>query len=54
MTRGAAARAPGEAAAAPAQDLQLPNKPDSLKFAVIGDNGNGEKRQYDIAEQMAT
>jgi len=40
-------------AAAPAQDLELPNKPDSLKFAVIGDNGNGEKRQYDIAEQMA-
>jgi calcineurin-like phosphoesterase family protein len=53
VTSAEAARAPRAVAAAPAQDLQLPNKPDSLKFAVIGDNGNGEKRQYDIAEQMA-
>jgi calcineurin-like phosphoesterase family protein len=44
--------APGTASVVPGQDVQLPNKPDSLKFAVIGDNGNGEKRQYDIAQQM--
>lgn len=37
-------------AAAP---LPLPNLEDSLKFAVIGDNGNGEQAQYDLAEQMA-
>jgi predicted phosphodiesterase len=35
-----------------AQETALPNKPDSLKFAVIGDNGTGEKEQYDLAEQM--
>jgi hypothetical protein len=49
---GEAPGAPKDAAVAPAQEVQLPNKPDSLKFAVIGDNGNGEKRQYDIAQQM--
>jgi len=31
----------------------LPNKPDSLKFAVIGDNGTGERPQYDIGRQLA-
>ena len=25
-----------------AQDLALPNRPDSVKFAAIGDNGTGE------------
>src|SRR5947207_2001883 len=48
--------APGassHSAIAPAQAIQLPNTPDSLKFAVMGDNGNGEKRQYDVAQQMA-
>src|SRR6187200_3551445 len=40
----APAQAPGQVA--------LPNKPDSLHFAVIGDNGNGEKGQYDVGEQM--
>jgi predicted MPP superfamily phosphohydrolase len=30
----------------------LPNTPDSLKFAVIGDNGTGNAPQYEVAEQM--
>ena len=33
--------------------VPLPNKPNSLHFAVIGDNGTGDSRQYDVAEQMA-
>jgi len=33
--------------------VPLPDKPDSLHFAVIGDNGNGEKEEYDTAAQMA-
>jgi len=35
-----------------AQDLALPLKPDSVRFAVIGDNGTGTQRQYDVAKQM--
>jgi Calcineurin-like phosphoesterase len=35
-----------------AQQLTIPNKPDSLKFAAIGDNGTGEQPEYDIANQM--
>jgi hypothetical protein len=31
---------------------QLPRVPDSLKFAVIGDNGNGSREQMEIAQQM--
>jgi predicted MPP superfamily phosphohydrolase len=31
----------------------LLNKPDSVKFAVIGDNGTGDREQYDVARQMA-
>jgi hypothetical protein len=31
----------------------LPNRPDSLKLAVIGDNGTGDQAQYDVARQMA-
>ena len=30
----------------------LPNKEGSVKFAVIGDNGTGDKPQYEVAEQM--
>ena len=33
--------------------VPLPNKPDSLHFAVIGDNGTGESAQYEIGQQMA-
>jgi predicted MPP superfamily phosphohydrolase len=35
-----------------AQELSVPNKPDSVKFVAIGDNGTGEQPQYDIADQM--
>jgi hypothetical protein len=30
----------------------LPNRPGSLKFAAIGDNGTGDRPQYEVAEQM--
>jgi hypothetical protein len=35
-----------------AQQGSLPTKPDSLKFAVIGDNGTGKKPQFEVAAQM--
>ncbi len=31
----------------------LPNRPDSLKFAVMGDMGTGDKPQYEVAQQLA-
>lgn len=39
---------------APAQNGAdaLPIRPDSVKFAVIGDNGTGEKPEYDVGQQM--
>jgi predicted phosphodiesterase len=43
----AARPAPGD------PEVPLPNKPDSLKFAVIGDNGNGDPAEYETARQMA-
>jgi predicted MPP superfamily phosphohydrolase len=45
---------PATVVAAPrAEVVALPNRPDSLKFAVIGDNGTGGSDQYDIGKQMA-
>jgi 3',5'-cyclic AMP phosphodiesterase CpdA len=35
-----------------AQTQALPNKPDSVKFAAIGDNGNGSQEQRDVGNQM--
>jgi len=35
-----------------AQQLLLPDKPDALRFAIIGDNGTGGKAQYAVARQM--
>lgn len=35
-----------------AQDLTLPLKPGSVRFAAIGDMGNGGKEQYAVAGQM--
>ena len=32
--------------------LTLPNKSDSLKFAVLGDFGTGSRQQYELAAQM--
>ena len=48
--------AAGQAAATPAQaplPLTLPNKPDSLKFGVMGDFGTGKREQYQLGEVMA-
>jgi Calcineurin-like phosphoesterase len=35
------------------QSVTLPNTSGSVKFAVIGDNGNGDKAQYEIGTLMA-
>jgi 3',5'-cyclic AMP phosphodiesterase CpdA len=35
-----------------AAQLSLPLKDKSVRFAVIGDNGTGEKPQYEVAERM--
>jgi 3',5'-cyclic AMP phosphodiesterase CpdA len=32
--------------------LTLPNRPDTVKFAVLGDNGTGNQPQDDVAQQM--
>ena len=32
--------------------LSVPNRTDTFKFAVIGDNGDGSKAQYEVAGQM--
>jgi hypothetical protein len=40
------------ASAPTAQPTALPNRSDSVKFAVIGDNGTGDRPQFDIAQQM--
>jgi len=35
-----------------AQTTALPNRADSLKFAAMGDNGTGDRPQYEVAQQM--
>jgi len=35
------------------QSPTLPNRPNSLKFAVIGDNGTGDPAQYEVGRRMA-
>jgi predicted phosphodiesterase len=37
----------------PAQDLRLPLKNGSVKFAVIGDTGTGDKHQISVANRLA-
>jgi hypothetical protein len=37
-----------------AQSVALPNRPDSVKFAAIGDNGTGDRPQYEVAQQMTS
>jgi 3',5'-cyclic AMP phosphodiesterase CpdA len=37
----------------PAQTQRLPNAAESVKFAVIGDNGTGDRPQYEVGAQMA-
>jgi hypothetical protein len=41
------------ALAAPAAQIVTLGRPDSLKLAVIGDNGNGTREQYEVGTQMA-
>jgi hypothetical protein len=36
-----------------AQATALPNRPDSLKFLAMGDNGTGDREQYEVGQQMA-
>jgi calcineurin-like phosphoesterase family protein len=36
-----------------AQSQRLPNAAASVKFAVIGDNGTGDRPQYEVGAQMA-
>jgi hypothetical protein len=47
-----ATRALAIAGSLSAQDLQLPNRPDSLHFAVLGDTGTGGRGQYQVAERL--
>jgi len=51
-TRGGEATFSQAQTAAPALALTLPNKPDSLKFAVLGDFGTGARQQYELGVQM--
>jgi len=54
LVAGALAVIVCRAGAQPQQaQVALPNKPNSLHFAVIGDNGTGDERQYDVGQQMA-
>jgi hypothetical protein len=44
---------PQSSPAAPLVDLKLLNKKGTVKFAVIGDNGTGDREQYEIGTEMA-
>jgi predicted phosphodiesterase len=46
-----AAQTPQQAQQVP--ETPLPNRPDSLKFAVLGDFGDGSDEQYALAAEMA-
>ena len=48
-----AARFAASAASQAAPVVELPNRPNSLKFAVLGDFGTGDRDQYQVGEQMA-
>ena len=53
--RSVAAAPGGPAAAAPGArqaQVPLPNKENTLHFGVIGDNGDGDREQYEIGKQM--
>ena len=56
-SRTVAVATPNPAAHAPAGAQQaqvpLPNKSNTLKFGAIGDNGDGDREQYEIGKQMA-
>ena len=40
------------AALPPSDELKLPRKPGSLRFAAIGDSGRGHRPQYEVSAQM--
>ncbi len=42
----------GLTVSAAAQDLRLPMKAGSVKFAVIGDTGTGDRHQLDVAKEL--
>jgi len=50
---GSAALLAGLAVPATAQELSLPLRDGSVRFAVLGDAGTGEREQYEIARQLA-
>ena len=37
-----------------AQEVKLPNKDGSVKFAVLGDTGTGGSDQYAVGKQLMT
>jgi len=39
---------------APAAQSALPGRPDSLKFAAMGDTGTGNRAQYDVGQQLVS
>jgi predicted phosphodiesterase len=55
LHRPAHARQAPQVAAAPSGklDLKLPLEKDSVRFAVIGDSGTGERQEFDIGQRMA-
>jgi predicted MPP superfamily phosphohydrolase len=46
------AASPQSNAASSKLDLRLPLEQKSLRFAVIGDSGTGDREQYEVAQQM--
>src|SRR5690348_16686486 len=44
--------APNSSPARPALDLRLPLQANSVRFAVIGDSGTGDRQQYEVAQRM--
>jgi hypothetical protein len=43
-----------QVAAKPKLTIKLPLQKNSVRFAVIGDSGTGDKEQYEVARQMET
>src|SRR6185436_4794850 len=48
----AVALAVGCTSLAAAQEITLPNKSDSLRFAIIGDSGTGDANQLRVAQAL--
>src|SRR5262245_28704972 len=51
--QAAAVRPAQRAAAAPAGDTRPPVGKDSVKFAVIGDTGTGDRNEYEVGAMLA-